>query len=374
MKKIRLRYLIEDIDRHGNVRTYFRKNRLKPKIRMKFPQGSQEFMIQYSCLLNNRPMPEELLTDTKSKLTTCPQDTFGWLVKAYISSSTFSQLDPTTQTTRKRVLTSCMNELVNPDRSSTVTFRDCPLGLFNANSVRILRDRKMGLPNAANHRLKNIRQMFNWANEDRVYPITVNPVTGVKPLMTKKGGHHTWSEEEAWKFEDQFQMGTKARLAFALLMFLGVRRSDVVRLGPGNLTRDGQIEFTVFKNRNRSPTHLKLPILPELKMVLDATPLGTNTFLETAYGKPYTAPGFTNWFRSLCDDAGLSHCSAHGMRKAGATIAAENGATGHQLMSIFGWKNLAEAETYCRQARQNKMAREAMGLLVRSSRPLRSQA
>jgi integrase len=40
----------------------------------------------------------------------------------------------------------------------------------------------------------------------------------------------------------------------------------------------------------------------------------------------------------------LYHCSAHGLRKAGATIAANNGATAHQLMAIFGWDTIKEAE------------------------------
>jgi hypothetical protein len=37
-----------------------------------------------------------------------------------------------------------------------------------------------------------------------------------------------------------------------------------------------------------------------------------------------------------CNGARLPHCSAHGLQKAGATIAAQNGATEYQLMSIFG--------------------------------------
>ncbi|MBB4275080.1 integrase [Rhizobium mongolense] len=41
--------------------------------------------------------------------------------------------------------------------------------------------------------------------------------------------------------------------------------------------------------------------------------------------------------RSTCDEAGLFHCSTHSLRKAGATIAAENGATDDELMAIFGW-------------------------------------
>ena len=51
------------------------------------------------------------------------------------------------------------------------------------------------------------------------------------------------------------------------------------------------------------------------------------TFLMTEWGKPFTSNGFGNWFRDQCNDAGLSQCSAHGLRKARATILAERGAT-----------------------------------------------
>ena len=54
---------------------------------------------------------------------------------------------------------------------------------------------------------------------------------------------------------------------------------------------------------------------------------------------------------------------AHGLRKAGATIAAENGATAHQLMAIFGWKTLEQAEVYTRKVRQQRVAGASMGLL-----------
>ena len=61
------------------------------------------------------------------------------------------------------------------------------------------------------------------------------------------------------------------------------------------------------------------------------------TFLQTEYGKPFTEAGFGNWFRDRCDEAGLPQCTAHGLKKASATIAAENGATTRQLMAMFDW-------------------------------------
>jgi hypothetical protein len=54
---------------------------------------------------------------------------------------------------------------------------------------------------------------------------------------------------------------------------------------------------------------------------------------------------------------------AHGLRKAGATIAADNGATAHQLMAIFGWDTLKMAERYTRGADQKRLAQSAMHML-----------
>jgi hypothetical protein len=54
------------------------------------------------------------------------------------------------------------------------------------------------------------------------------------------------------------------------------------------------------------------------------------------------------------------------LRKAGAAIAADNGATESQLMAIFGWESMKEAARYTRAARRNKLARDAMPLLLRA--------
>jgi hypothetical protein len=56
---------------------------------------------------------------------------------------------------------------------------------------------------------------------------------------------------------------------------------------------------------------------------------------------------------------------AHGLRKAGAVTAAENGATTMQLMSIFGWLSVEEAERFTKAAQREKLAKDSMGLLVR---------
>jgi hypothetical protein len=89
------------------------------------------------------------------------------------------------------------------------------------------------------------------------------------------------------------------------------------------------------------------------------------TFLVTDYGKPFTAAGFGNWFGAQCETAGLSHCTAHGLRKGGASILAERGATDRQLMAIYDWETAAQATAYTKKADRKRLAWDALPLLNR---------
>jgi integrase len=130
-------------------------------------------------------------------------------------------------------------------------------------------------------------------------------------------------------------IGSKPRLAIALFRYLGVRRSDVVRIGKQHV-RAGVLRLTTKK----CPTTLEFPLPQALQRIIELSPTGDLTFLTTDYGKPFTEAGFGGWFRAQCDAAGLPQCSAHGLRKAAAIELAEAGASAHQLMSWFGWKSL----------------------------------
>jgi integrase len=186
----------------------------------------------------------------------------------------------------------------------------------------------------------------------------------VQRIKAASTGWHSWTPEEVETFEAFWPIGSTPRLAMALLLYTGVRRSDAVRLGPQH-ARDGWLRFKQHKGRNRHPIEIELPILPQLQALIDVSEIGNLAFLVSAHGRPNSEAGFGMRFRKWCDKAGLPNCSAHGLRKAGAAIAAENGASEHQLMSIFGWRTIQEAERYTKAARRKKMAGDAMPLLLR---------
>jgi integrase len=140
-----------------------------------------------------------------------------------------------------------------------------------------------------------------------------------------------------------------------------------IRLGKQHI-QGGALVFRQHKGRKSSPLTLQLPILPPLARIIAASPVGDLAFLVNQQGQPFSAPGFGNWFRKRCNEAGLTHLSAHGLRKAGANRAAEAGASAHQLSAIFGWRGLRHAEAYTRGAERKRLARDAMHMLAGTER------
>jgi integrase len=348
----RHRYVYRDVDRYGTVRLYFKRGRGNRKVLMPSDPKSEEFAARYRELCGDAGVVRlagKELTD----------NTYRWLVDEYLSSGTFKRLDKLTQAKRRQILEACCAEPVVPDRKET--FAAFPLPRLQTKHLEVLRDRKEHVPSAQINRVKTLKALFKWALAKK--KVLTNPARNLAVEAAPAGGHHSWTPAEVRQFEERHPIGSKARLALALMLWTGVRRSDLVNLGRQHV-REGWLRFTQQKNRNRRPVQIAVPILPELQTVIDASPTGALTFLVTASGAPYTVWGFGNWFRDRCVEAGVPG-RAHGLRKAGAATAAENGATTKQLMAIFGWLTLEQAETYVRAAEKEKLARDAMGLLVR---------
>jgi integrase len=129
--------------------------------------------------------------------------------------------------------------------------------------------------------------------------------------------------------------------------------------------RGDWLHFTQQKNRNNKPVTLAIPIHPELRRIIDATPSGALAFLISELGRPFTANGFGNRFRKWCDEAGLPpECSAHGLRKAAATRLAEAGATELEIRAITGHQTSREVSRYTKAVNQKQMAKSAMEKLT----------
>jgi integrase len=345
--KSNLRYVSQDTDRHGNVRLYFRKG--GKKARLRGPINSPDFLEDYrQAILGKMPVGKV----KKIAISKATKGSIRQLCIGYFQSSDFCKLEPRGQRVRRGILERfCQNS----------NDGDKPYDRLEPSHLRKRRDAMMDRPEAANNMLKAVRQLFKYAMNYEDYD--KNPAAIVEYLPSNPDGFHAWTPEEIAKFEEAHPIGTTARLALALALYTGQRRSDLVLLGLQHMTiHNGAdwLRFTQQKNKRNKPVHMEIPIAPELRIVMDATTMGDMAFLTNGYGRPFTSNGFGNKFRDWCNAAGLPQCSVHGLRKAAAARLAELGCTEQEIMSITGHKTSKEIARYTKSANQKVRAERAI--------------
>jgi integrase len=327
------------IDRHGKPRWYLRRRGLK-NVPLPGLPWSPEFMAAYeAALAGQAPRPEIGASRTK------PGSVSALVVKFYRSAE-WAGLASSTQVTYGRILERFRAE-----------YGDKPVASLQREHVRAILAKKAATPQAANNLRKLIRLLMRFAVEEGSR--RDDPTMGVAAIRTRSDGFHTWTEDEIATFEDQWPIGTKQRLAMALALYTGQRRSDLVQMGRQHV-RNGRIQVTQQKTRAK----LVIPLHPELQAVLDATPSEHLTYLTTAFGQPFTPAGFGGWFRAACDAAGLPKgCSVHGLRKAACRRLAEAGCSANVIAAISGHRTLKEVARYTTAADQERLADTAIRAL-----------
>jgi integrase len=345
------------LDRHGKRRVRFRKAGFSTYLTG--TPWSENFMRQYAAALDGvRAQVTNIGVER-----TLP-NTLGALIKAYFdpaSTSLFKTRAAETRRTQRNIL-----ENFDAEHGQKPIFRTDNSGrrtmLLTSEHMQRIVNGKASTPFAQRNFLNTVSVMFKWAKAEGRIPD--DPTLGVTREKVKTTGYRTWSEVEIERFEAAHPIGTKARLALALLLYTGQRRGDVVRLGRQHVQGDLLI-IDQGKTAGGEEAHVEIPLHPKLREIIDATPtVGVKSFLVTHFGKPYTAPGFGNWFREVCDAAGCPDVSAHGLRKATARRLAEIGCSANQIASITGHATLKEVQRYTNAADRKRMAREAMAKLI----------
>jgi integrase len=302
---------------------------------------SDDFMRQYAAALEGVTVERASEVGASRSI----PGSFDALCVSYYRSPEFQALKASTQATRRNVIERFRNEHGKK-----------PVARLGRTHIKEIIGGKSATPEAANNLLKVLRVLLNHGVD--IDMIASNPAIGIQRYASKGEGIHTWKPREVAQFEAHHPVGSKARLAFELLLNTGQRRGDVVRMGWQHVSGD---EIAVRQEKTDEP--LMIPMHPKLIEALTAVPRANLTFLMTARGAPFTAAGFGNWFRDCCDEAGLPQCSAHGLRKLMATRLAEAGCSLHQVMAITGHRSMSEVSRYTKAADQRRLARQAMTTL-----------
>lgn len=338
MPRPRPPHLHKETSRHGKTVWYVRVNR-GPRIRITAAFGTDEFDEQYAAALEGKVhLPGKPASNT-----------LAWLVDRYRDSSAWRDLSMATRRQRENILKPV---LASAGRE--------PFSAIDTAAIKAGRERRKDTPAQARHFVDTMRGLFKWAVEAEI--AKSDPTQGVVTKKPKTKGFPVWTDEEIEKFEKTWPLGTRERLMLDVFLYTGLRRGDAAALGKQHI-KDGVITLDTQKNGIR----VTIPILPDLAQSLAVAPKGDLAIIPTDEGGHFTKESLGNAFREACRAAGIMK-SAHGLRKAAATHAANRGATVAQLEAIFGWEGGQMASLYTRSADRRALAQDAMNKLSREAK------
>jgi integrase len=342
MPRPRPPHLLRQVTQHGRVCWYVRIGK-GPRIRIRSAFGTPEFDTEYQAAIAGLPSRQN------SKPDNTIADSLAWLIERYRETGDWTRLSLATRRLRENIFKHAVDSAGRE-----------PITKITTATIMAARDRRT--PIQAKHFMTAMRGLFGWARKAKL--IRSNPTAGVTDLpLPKNDGHLPWSDDDMTAYERRWPIGTRQRVWLDVLAYTGLRRGDAVRLGRQHV-RDGIAAIKTEK----TGTVVSLPILATLATTIAAGPCGELTFIAGKNGRPLTKESFGNLFRQACRDAGLVNRSAHGLRKAAATRAAERGATEAELESIFGWSGGRMASLYTRAASRQRLSIAAMHKLENDRR------
>jgi integrase len=337
------KYVQAWLDERDGRAYYYLRRRGFPRVRLPGLPWSPSFMAAYEAALTG---PRTAIGAGRIK----PGSVSAVVAEYFDSQQFFASKSAGTQRMRRGIL-----------ERFRAAYGDRPFALLPPEWIEALLDAKP--PHAARCWLVTLRSLCQFAVK-RGW-LRANPTRDIKLAGIKGDGFHTWTDDEIAQFEAHHHIGTKPRLALALLLYTIQRRGDVVRMGRQHIRHLTEGDW-LYVRQQKTGKELMLPIyLTELPAVIAASSSEHLTFLVTATGKPYGGNHFSETFREWCDAAGLpKHCSAHGLRKAGCRKLAELGCSANEIAAWSGHDTLREVERYTKKADQARMARNALAKAV----------
>lgn len=336
----RLAYVNSFADRYGVRRYFFR--RFGKRTALPGKPGDAEFERAYADALkaSTRGIVKNGRIGDRS---------MAALVRAYRSAPDFLGCKPSTQ----RAYNQALNEIEGTWGRFPVT------GLTRAKINELMANRADD-PKRANRLHKRLRAIMEHAVD--LGWIAVNPVRAKRPFKVKVDSHPIWPLAQIEKFHKRWPHGTKERVAFDLLLFLGQRSIDTVAMARNHID-GGKIRVVQEKTGNTG----WIPLHADLRATLESGPIGGLFLIETQAGRPRSVKGFYNWMKAAaaqakCDPA----LSPHGLRVAAATRLIEAGATAAEAAAVTMHKSLAELERYVKSRDQETLASAAIFKLERN--------
>jgi integrase len=333
--KLTLRYVHQYRDRHGKLRRYVRRPGF-PRTSLPGLPGSREFMAAYEDAMSSA---------APVRYSKHGAGTLGNLVTDFYRSAEFANLKPSSQAVYRVVL----GTLVEAHGHRLV--RDLP----TTKARKIIEEIGANRPGMANLTRSVFRRVMGYAVSTGLR--NDNPLAGVPSY--RLGTRHTWTDDQIAAFENCWPLGTRERLAFALLLYTAQRGGDVVKMRRSDL-KNGVIRII----QQKTGAEMAITIHPALTRALKAGPTNGLYLIGDPHGRPIKRATLTRLIGGAAKKAGLpSKCVAHGLRKAALRRLAEHGSTTKEIAAVSGHRTLGEIERYTAQADQGRLSRSAIGKL-----------
>src|SRR5262249_22909730 len=265
MADVKLRYIKEYRDRHGIVRRYLRR-RGSPPVALPGEPGSLKFMQAYNAAVAGTavvPRSRRKAADSVSEV-----------VIGFYKSAAFINLKPNSQRVYRIVLDAFA------EKHGHRSVRDMPTHAARK-LIEMIGETKPGMANLTRkvlHRFMTYVVKGGWRID--------NPVSVVDTY--KLGSHHCWTDAELLAYEKRWPLGTRERLAYALLLFTDQRVGDVCRTRRQDIHGD-----LIHLVQEKTGKQLAIPIHPALDRAIKAGPaLGMN-LIGDGYGRPIKAPALS---------------------------------------------------------------------------------
>lgn len=341
----RLPYVSSYKDRHGRLRWRYRRN--GRAVALPGQPGEDAFQRAYEAALQGRPIRAEVVRHPNHAL---PQTLKAAWRHYATQDHDFKRLRPSSRDQYIARAERLLAMRVAP--ADPLTWGDVPLADLRRRHIKALLSQMADRPHAGSDALTVLRKIIvvgldlEWIQHDPTHRLRYRP---------EIEGHRAWTDDERARFEAHYPLGTMQRTVYAVALYTGQRRSDLVRISWSDVAAD-RLRLTQQKTGKR----LVLPILPVLREALDAAPRHGALVLAVDDGSPRSAEGLTNDWLRWCRSAGLSGTTLHGLRKTLGKLLAEQGATTRELMDVLGHDAIAHAELYSREAEQETMAKAGL--------------
>jgi integrase len=336
MTTVRLRYVHSFVDRHGHARYYFR---IRGQ-RWPLPApGDSGFMAAYEAcktrIAAGATSPTRVMFGP---------GTLGWVIERFISSDDYRRRAPETRRGDRLIL----DELRR--HAGTGLFRD-----LRSRHVKAIRDhfRSIFSTMNADRAVSTLSVLWAFADEHLSLDLEANPTTGVRRIHKAMSEREPWPDEVLAAFEAQ--AAPELRLALALLLYTGQRRSDVVKMKWAQFDGDA---IEVRQQKTGEP--LIIPCHVRLKALLERVPRRSQFILVGERGSPLAPESLSTAFRRALRRAGITGYSVHGLRKNAGVALADAGCDMREIMAILGHRTYAMALHYTKRADQRRRARSAI--------------